>query len=198
MIKKIVILVLIFNLISIIQSCCTEEYEYKWTDVRIDILDNAGELPILTTNYPVNKKALGFRIALSDTAIQIVQGFRLMNTTYATSCGQNYTRTHNLVSLKIKTLFEYSQKYPGGSDITGLFMGRESENTKSAYASIEDTISKINEKPRTYSTVYTGYIDFDLYLLDTTAITGEQRFEVELKMSDGTVFTQQTDTIALY
>ncbi len=193
MIKKVLIIILAFNVISLIQSCCTEEYQYKWTDFSIGILDNSGEYPVLIENKEVNKKALGLRVTFQDTVIYLAQNFKLMNECYATSCGETYTRTNNLSTIKIITVLDYSSKYPKDSDITKLFMARESGNTKSPYISIAQIISNVNGSSYNY-----GYRDFDLYLIDTTAIIGEQRFEVQLTMSDGNIFIQESETLKFY
>lgn len=194
MIKKVLIIILTINLITLIQSCCTEEYQYKWTDFSIGILDNSGEYPVLTDNKEVNKNALGLRITLQDTVMYLAQNFTLVNECYATSCAEEYTRINNLSSIKIITLLDYSSKYPKDSDITQLFMARESGNTKSTYISIDQIISNVNGSSHTYN----GYSDFDLYLIDTTALIEEQRFKVQLTMSDGNIFTQESDTLKFY
>lgn len=194
MIKKVFIIILTVNVISLIQSCCTEEYQYKWTDFNFEIIDNAGDYPVLTDNKEVNKKALGFRVTLQDTVMYLAQNFKLVNECYATSCAEKYTRTHNLSSIKIKSLLVYSQKYPKDSDITELFMARDSENSKGTYITIEEIISKVNESSHDYN----GYNNFDLYLIDTTGLIGAQRFEVQLTVSDGNIFVQESDTLTLY
>ncbi len=194
MIKKALIIILTVNVISLIQSCCTEEYQYKWTDFNFEIIDNTGEYPVLTDEKELNKNALGFRVTLQDTVMYLAQSFKLINECYATSCSEKYTRTHNLSSIKIKSLLEYSQKYPKDSDITELFMARDSENSKGTYISIEEIISKVNESFHNYN----GYNNFDLYLIDTTAVIGEQRFEMQLTMSDGNILIQKSDTLTLY
>lgn len=194
MIKKVLIVILAVNVISLIQSCCTEEYQYKWTDFSLNILDNSGEYPVLIENKEVNKNALGLRVTLQDTVIYFAQNFKLMNECYATSCAEKYTRIHNLSTIKIITLLDYSSKYPKDSDITKLFIARESGNTKSLYISIDQIISNVNGSSHNYN----GYSDFDLYLVDTTATIGEQRFEVQLTMSDGNIFIQESDTLKFY
>lgn len=194
MIKKALIILLALNVISLIQSCCTEEYQYKWTDFSIDVIDNTGESLLITENKEVNKKALGFRVTLQDTVMYLAQSFKLMNECYATSCAEEYIRVHNLSSIKIKTIFDYSSKYPKDSDITNLFMARESGNTESAYISIDQIISNVNGSTHSYN----GYSNFDLYLIDTTANIGEQIFEIQLTTSDKNLFIQKTDTLILY
>lgn len=194
MIKKVLILIVTVYVISLIQSCCTEEYQYNWKGFSINILDNTGEYPELIVNKEVNKNALGFRITFQDTVIYWAKNFKLMNECYATTCAQKYTRTHNLSTIKIKNLLVYSAKYPKDSDITHLFMARESGNSKSSYISIDQIISTVNGSSYNYN----AYSNFDLYLLDTTAIIGEQKFEVQLIMTDGNVFKQETETLILY
>ena len=117
MFKKVLIIVNSFNLISLLQSCCTEEYEYMWNDFSLGIIDNSGKYPVLNDNNEVNKNALGFRVTFQDSVIYIAQNINLMSTSYATSCNEEFTRTHGLQSAKIKTLLAYSEEYPADSDI---------------------------------------------------------------------------------
>lgn len=194
MIKKALIIIVTVGVISLIQSCCTEEYRYKWTNFYFEIIDNTGEYPVLTDEKEINKNALGFRVTLQDTVMYLAQNFKLINACYSTSCAEEFTRPHNLSSVKIKSLLEYSENYPKDSDITELFMARDSDNFNSTYISIEEMISKVNESSYNYN----GYINFDLYLTDTTAIIGEQRFDVQLTLSDGNIFRQESDTLILY
>lgn len=194
MLKKTLIIIVAFTIIAIINSCCTEEYEYKWTDFKIDIIDNTGKYPTISTQSKLNKKALGFRIVLQDSVMMVAQNFQLLSQCYATTCAERYTRTHNLSSIRIKTLFKYSNKYPKNSDITDLFMAREHENQKGLYISLKQIISKINGSTRQYD----SNTSFDLFLMDTNALNGLQRFEIDLEMSDGDKFTHETDTLTLF
>ena len=193
MIKKALLILLIINTISIIQSCCTEEYRYKWTGFKVGVIDNSGAFPELTNDRKVNKNALGFRITFLDTVF-FAQMFKLINECYATSCAEEYTRIHNLSTVKIKTLFDYSQEYAKNSDVSELFMARETENTKAKYISIDEMILKANERARNYRIPN----DFDLYLIDTASSGGEQQFEIVLSLSDGTSYNNMTDTLMLY
>lgn len=194
MIKKVFIIAIAFNLISLLQSCCTEEYDYMWNDFSLTVIDNSGNYPALTDGNEINKKALGFRVTLQDSVIYLAQSIKLMNTCAATSCGEEYTRTHKLLSARIKTLLAYSEEYPEDSDITELFMARESEDSESTYISVDRIISTINANSKGYNISD----KFDLYLIDTTAYSGEQLFEIQLTLSDGLTFSQKTDTLTFY
>jgi hypothetical protein len=170
-----------------------DEYQYTWTDFTIDLVDNTGEFPKVTHGNSLNRNAVALRITFEDTVTFVAQSFKLMNECYATSCGESYNRTHDLLSIRIITLLEYSQNYPKDSDITELFKARESVVTKGPYISIDEIISKING-----GSLRNGGHNFDLFLIDTTAIIGQQRFEVQLTMSDGAVLTQMTPTLSLF
>jgi hypothetical protein len=193
MIKKSLIIVVFINSISIIQSCCTEEYRYEWTGFEIAVIDNSGEFPELTNNKQVDKNAFGFRITFLDT-VYLAQAFKLINACYATSCAEEYTRIHNLSSVKIKTIFDYSQKYAMNSDVSELFRARETGNNRTKYISIGQMISKLNESSRDYRVLN----DFDLYLIDTASFSREQQFEIVLSLSDGTSLQNRSDTLVFH
>ena len=190
MLKKTLTILLIINSVPIIQSCCTDEYQYEWTGFNIGVIDNSGEFSVLTNDPKVNKRALGFRITFRDT-VYLAQAFKLMNESYATSCGQEYTRTHNLSAVKIKTLSDYSQEYAMNADVSELFMAREAGNNRTKYLSIGEMILKVNDTSRNYRIAN----DFDLYLMDTTSISGQQQFEIVLSLSDGTSYANMTEIL---
>jgi len=193
MIKKISILIIIFHIASVFQSCCVEDYKFRWVDFNINVIDNSDEIPIITEEINLNKNALGFRIIMQDTVYwdDCCHNFSLINKCYATSCDRKDIPLHNLTEIQVITINDYSEDYPASSNITELFKARESQNTKSDYISIEKIISVINNHDN-----YT-FANFDLYLMDTNCISGEHIFEIILNFSDGVVITKQTNLLNL-
>lgn len=195
MIKKAIILLVIVHVFSIIQSCCTTEFEIAWNNFSIDILDNSGEYAVIDTTNEVNKKALGFRIALLDTSLyyHMASNFSFINTCNATSCASIFISSNKITSLKITDLCDYSNIYPKNSDITTFFKARISSNERGFYSPINSVITYMNK-----ASLYENENKFDLYLIDTTANIGNHKFEIEIQMSDGLVLKQTTDTLKLY
>ncbi len=194
MIKKALLIVIVVNLISTFQSCCSEDYTYKWTGFRVQMIDNSGIEPTISENKHIPKKALGLRISMLDTVFFIARNFKIINTCYATSCGESYTRLHDLNSIFIITLNDYSDHIPAETNITSLFRARLATDINKEYIPINDIVAEINN----------GYNhskqmpDFDLYLMDTSCIGGQQQFEISFILSDGSVFTKQTEIVELY
>lgn len=188
MIKKAIILILTAHVITILQSCCTDEFNYKWKGFNIDLIDNSGIDPRISENNVINKKALGMRITMADTIYQIAQSKIFNNSCYATSCGEKYIRVHDIRSLIIRTLNDYSPDYLSDSEITHLFKARIIENTRQDYIPIDEMLTLINQN-NTYSVFKT----FDIYLMDTTCIAGPQKFEIVFNLSDGNRLINQTN-----
>jgi len=198
MIKRILITLLVFHLLAIFQGCCPEmEREFRWFDFEIQILDNSGEIPIITEETNLNKNALGMRILLEPLMgynVNTVSSrkFKIISECYAISC-ENYKfiKLHKLIAIQVITVNDYSENYPANSDITELFKAREINKTKSDYTSIDNIISIINNKNDA-----TG--SFDLFLIDKNANSGEHIFEIRLKFSDDIEMVKQTATLNLY
>jgi len=200
MVKKAITLIFVGYLISIVQSCCTNELNCIWTDFNIQVIDNSGKEPIIWNGYKnINKKALGFRISMTDEFLYSAQ-LNMVTECCATSCGKNYTRLHTITSIVVKTMYDYSEKFPENSEITSLFVARNAEEIKEDYTTIDDIISYINKsKSIKYSeiTYRHGTENFDLYLMDDTCVGGQQKFEISIFLSDGTIFVKQTDDLLL-
>jgi hypothetical protein len=196
MIKKVTFLIFAVYLSSIIHSCCTEEYEYKWKGFEIQIIDNSGKEPVICDlNQIINKNALGFRILMNDTVFYTAQRFSVITECRATSCGQQYTRLHSMTSIAVKTIYDYSEKFPAESDITSLFKARISEKINEDYDTIDNMISSINATTNDWNQQKTA--DFDLYLLDNTCAGGKQKFEINILLSDGNMLAKQTDNLLM-
>ena len=196
MAKKVITLILAGYLFSIIQSCCINEYDCRWTGFEFQIINNSGKEPtIWDGNSIINKKAFGFRISMKDTVLYVAQRFSMIDECRATSCGIRLRRLHAATSIVIKTIYDYSDFFPANSDITSLFRARISENIKEDYATINDVISYINDPSN--NSYYKKTDDFDLYLIDNTCIGGQQKFEINIFLSDGTILKKQTDDLLL-
>ena len=200
MIKRILITLLVFHLLAIFQSCCVNEFKFRWDDFDIDILDNSGKIPIITEETNLNKNALGFRISMKILpegmpmpSIVSFPKIKFISECYATSCDNKWIKQHYLIEIQVITLNDYSDNYPANSDITELFKARKSDETKSDYTSLDNIISIINEQDDTY-----GGWKFDLFLMDKDAHSGEHIFEIRLKFSDDIEMIKQTATLNLY
>ena len=192
MVKKAIFLILAGYLISIIHSCCIEDYNGQWKRFKIQIIDNSGKEPIIWDgNSIINKKALGFRISMEDTVFRTAQNFNVITECQATSCRKRIHRLHAMTSIVIKSLYDYSDIIPAGSDITSLFKARIDKNKNEDYASISDIISFVNDPNNSY------YKIFDLYLMDNKCKGGLQKFEIRIFLSNGDIFVKQTDDILL-
>ena len=193
--KKVMFLFFAGFLFSIIQSCCTDEYIHKWSGFEIQIIDSSGNVPVICDDCVINNDALVFRISMNDTVLfDVAQNFNVISECKATSCGEKWTRPHDMTSIIVKTTYNYSENFPAGSDITSLFkariVGKENEN----YSTIEKVISLINSATQEFGFPRTH---FDLYLFDNTCIGGQQKFEIHILLSDKTVFVKQTEDLLI-
>ena len=193
MVKKAIMLIIAGYFISLTQSCCVNEYNCKWTGFNIQAIDNSGKEPIVRFNY-INKKALGFRISMTDTILHIAQRSNIIAECRATSCGIRLNKLHTMTSIVIKTIYDYSEVLPAGSDITFLFKARNAEKIKEDYVAIDDIISYINNTEISYGQKTD---DFDLYLIDDTCTGGLQKFEIRIFLSDGAILVKWTDNLLL-
>ena len=201
MTKKVMFLFIAGFLISIIQSCCTDYYTHKWSGFEIQTIDNSGEEPVICdVNRIISKDALGFRISMNDTVFygiaQNFKNFSLIADCKATSCGTEWSRPHNITSIIIKTIFDYSEEFPAGTDITSLFKARIVEGLSQNYNTIDDIIPHINSLKNSNGYSILSPI-FDLYLMDNTCIGGQQKFEISILLSDEKIFTKQTEDLNL-
>jgi len=121
----------------------------------------------------------------------------------ATSIDERYERIHTPVSITVKTIFDYSERFPAGSDITSLFKAsinrytifdfQYPEYVRRQYISINELILKLDELKNSWS----NHNMFHLYLMDNTYASGQQQFEIGIVMSDGAVFVQQTEKLMM-
>jgi hypothetical protein len=195
MVKKALLLIIAGYFVSIIQSCCTDEYKCKWTGFEIQVLDNSGKEPVIRDGNNINKKSLGFRISMTDSILYTAQKFNMVAECLATKCGVKLERLHSITSIVIITIYDYSKNLPAGSDITHLFKARIAENVKEDYKTINDVILQINDPNNNSYSEKTK--KFDLYLMDNMCIGGQQNFEINVFLSDGKVLVKQTNDILL-
>ncbi|MDR0364524.1 MAG: hypothetical protein LBH92_05865, partial [Bacteroidales bacterium] len=159
------------------------------------IIENSGKSPVLWQKNEINKKAFGIRISVVELFSDITQAKNeLVNQAAATTRAFEYKKIHDLIDIQVKTIYDYSEKYPAREDISDLFVGRMEQNRCENYSSVANLISEIN---RLSSSPYSDF-KFDLYLMDFTAYSQAQSFEIKLILSNGDELTNRTNDIIFY
>ena len=98
----------------------------------------------------------------------------------------NAVMNHTISSLSIKTIYDYSNDYLAGSDITALFLSEKYGKNESI--SIDELILLANNDVDRYSKIC-------FFLADDEYKAGKQKFEIRILLSDGKELVNQTDDL---
>jgi hypothetical protein len=185
---------IISSFLVLFLASCDQECYVKFVDFECNMLDFSIQEEPWNVHETINKDSLGISISMSNEIVKKQNG------------GCHYTFSINPVrSLSIKALYDYSDDFPAGSDITSLFQQKEyvssfdtSSFTLSPYTvvfiPVKEYIATLTNGESNYADAYTK---FYLQLLDTTSIRGKQKFEIAITLSDSTVLTHQTADLIL-
>ena len=202
LIKRVIFFILAaFFASSVLQNCRSNlEFYYKWNGFILQVVDYSERLPIvLDTDKVIDIETLGFQIVMTDTAWQVAQqiNFNLITECLAFQTDFLYHRLNNMVSITVKTIFDYSVDFPAGTDISALFEARSfhSANMYEEFYSIDELILFFNAITTERESQKNN--GFYLYLMDDACIGGQQKFEITIVLSDETVLIQQTDDLLL-
>jgi len=203
MVKKSLFIIFVGYFVSIVLSGCgnRETYEVWWTDFDIGVFDYLGDNPnfFIEPDYIIKKESfLVFRIFPKDDMKRIAQ---LSNSSLITNCmaltkAIDYKRIHTPISISVKTIYDYSESFPSGSDITVLFKGLKTFDrlmNKIEYYSIDEIISQLEILMKGVDGADNS---FNLCLVDDSSCSGgKQKFEFTFLMSDGVILVNQTDEL---
>ncbi len=180
--KKILLIISSFSLLLL--ASCDQDCIVKFVDFEFDILDFSISEEPWNVHEEINKDSLGISISMLE---DIVKKQHKNGGCYCTS-------SINSVSyLSIKALYDYSDDFPAGSNITSLFKQKEyAYDGSSIFIPVEEYIATL-----TNSASKNAYAHFSLRLLDTTCISDKQKFEITIGFSDSTIVTKQTNDLIL-
>jgi hypothetical protein len=110
-------------------------------------------------------------------------------------------RTNTITSITVKTMYDYSDVFPAGTDITSLFKAAHHHVvpiSQNPIMTIEALISDFkDEQTRMEQGGWCPTTNFFLFLTDDTGIGGKQRFEISITFDDGLVLVQETSGFML-
>jgi hypothetical protein len=95
-----------------------------------------------------------------------------------------------ITSITIKTMYDYSDDYLAGSDITALFRSK-------IYSYDDNDYVFISVKKFVDEHIREWHNQFYLYMMDDTCAGEKQKFEITIVLSDDTVLKQQTNELLL-
>jgi len=196
MIKRVILLILVMYSIPIVVSCVKNEYKVMWTGFDIRIIDTSeNEKTVIVIGNIVNKNTFGIEIFMEGINIDVTnKDFGIIAECKAAT--NSFRRGHSMCSITIKTLYDYSDNYPSGSDITSLFkvgkiyLSRYQDDKN--ISTIDELIYATKNISRTVS-----YDWFDLHLMDNSCVGGQQKFEITIILSDETVLVRQTNNLIM-
>lgn len=178
MFRKIFLTIGLFIIADLIVACCEEEpLCFNVTNASIENLDNSGPKAELQTGNSIPAKAFALKLAIeSEETICYLKNFS--NRAYATSCRQDVTMKQQVESVKIFSDQGFSPEFPAGSDLTPAFKG--------------DFFNVNTDLKENY-----GYYEQILYLIKMPDSVRSYRFIFNVKLTDGTMFTDTTSTVFL-
>ena len=181
--KKLTILLIIGYFTMIFNSCSFSEIDQnctaKFTDFEILILD-FSKTPIWETNDVINKDSFGFQINMKDVVVE---------KPYKNLGCYEISHNNSISSLTIKTIYDYSDIIPAGSDITELFAAKNQYYT-SEFITIDKLIPDLENFRNNIN-------HYHFYLIDDTCKSGQQNFEITIILSDNTVLVKQTGNLLI-
>ena len=214
MVKRALIFLFVLSVISIgLHGCWWSrwrgfEVSYKWVDFEIRPM----RIKTHSWSYPqfyekgdiIPKNNLAFLIMMTYDELrrrELAQhtNFNVITKAMAWSQPDNrYIRTHSITSISVKTIYDYSDIFLSGADVTSLF--RPSFHwcgidPLTHIITFETLIAHIEDRQVRYG--WGAAFGFYLFLMDDTSIGGKQRFEIRITLDDGTVLVRETDDLML-
>lgn len=203
--KKAFLFLLIVNIIRIIPGCCTCDDSailFNFTKMDIVNLDNSGDWAVTTSIDTMKAGALAFEIALYDSLGYYYAQDLQLNTpgfssakAFSCDCSFPLQASQYLTSLSITTLNAITTEIPAGSDVSGLFVARPTNNSSSGsslYITLESLCNQTNGK-----TYYdSGVESFGLFLTVPVAFSQAQ-FVISATFSDDRELKDTTRLITI-
>ena len=199
--KKVVFLLLFPLLAEVVVSCCNcvEPVIQRYTNKTISVtnLNNSGAAPESTNADTVVKRAFGIRVLLERERLACLEKKMpslFMQSAYAFSCGcepaLQYLPKDSIESISIYTLNEFDNSHAAGADVSDYFKVYGDYH----FRTIENYVK--NTSPTLFNDQdLKPQIDF--LLMTAPAVSGEHRFRVQIKLSDGRILQSESSPIKL-
>ena len=205
--KKLIILffllVPIANLLFYSCDCDVEQFvNYSHKALFLKNLDNSGEYAIESESLHLNKNAYGIRLYLQIEEEGIVAPTTQTNSIFVQSanatslepCPYVYQAVDSIVSIQVFTINDFDHLHTANSEITEYF------KVAQTYLSVENYVTNLTHTQTLRDDgllIHYGKIEIDLMLFTTPTINNTHQFKVQVKLSDGRVFEEQTTEIEL-
>ena len=207
MIKRAFIFLVALSVISIISHSCILrkrfEIAYEWVDFTARPMRTSSSwCPVL---WGPAFAAIGDTIAKNDFAFYITMenerlrrkrlaqhgSFSVIPKAMATRLPDvSFIRTNTISSITVKTMYDYSDSFLAGADITSLFEAAHHRYVRqNEIMTIEALISYFKNRQTRMGQGNTT--NFFLFLMDDTSIGGKQRFKITITLDDGLVLVQE-------
>jgi len=200
--KKVMLIMALAVIIRLIPGCCdcdesTIPFNFNKTDIVN--LDNSGEWAVTTNSDTMKPGAVAFEVALFDSLGYFYAPEPSLNSigfgqakAMSCDCSIPFSANQNLTSIRITTLYALTPEIAAGSDVSGLFVARLTNNssTGSLYSSLE-SICRQTEGKTYYDS---GVESFGLFL--TIPVGNDRvRFAISFQLSDNTILNDTTGLI---
>lgn len=182
-------------------SCCDcdepQFFKYTNSSLQVQNLDNRGQAPIIA-NGTALKKAYGIRMTVHcETTASIQSRFSFLNAAYAFSCRCEdpiqYLAKDSIVGLRIITLNRFDAEHEAGSDVSDHFK----LNMLNTQYSFIDISQYLKQDAHVFYMNGDKNIVLDALLIQYPDQSGSNHFRIEMDLSDGRNFVQETDSIDL-
>jgi len=184
-ITKYILITILLGSFSLLTSCVIDQIcDVKINDFEIQTIDKSQE-DWWNIENAINQDSLSFTIHLYE---QVVRKKHKNKGCYEL-CYVNF-----IDSVKIKTLYDYSDIFLAGADVTSLFKGEKyyldsSSSLQSVFIPIEELIVNLRKND--------NFNNFGLFWRDKSFKEKKQKFEISIFLSDNTVITHQTNDLIL-
>lgn len=198
--KKIIFILLLPLILEIVVSCCecVDPIFQNYTNKAISInnLDNSGKEPIVSASTAIIKTAYGIRIQLHREKIACIEGPNsiFIQSAFATSCDcpppYQFLPKDSITTIKILSLNDFNSNHSANSEISDYFKVFNHYSFSTIQEYLKNTRSVLN-----YESEFE--IKIDLLLMTAPTINNQQKFRVQITLSDGRILEQETSIIEL-
>jgi hypothetical protein len=207
--KVLILLVLPFAA-QVIVACCGECLDtilknYSNKIMTVANLDNSGIQPVVTNSSSVSKDAYGIKINIQRELVACAEKSMLtfFSSAYAWSCQCPPTLAmvakDSIISFKVFTVYDFDADHPANSDVSEFFRVPEFNvyNTIPEYLNFQSRFAYYQYSYPKWTLFDDEQLDFEITLLLMTPpkIKTTNQFKIEITLSDGRIFEQETTEI---
>jgi hypothetical protein len=207
MIKKVIIILLLPIVAEVVIACCDcldpVKKTYSNEAFIINYLDNSGASPVATTAGSVPKDAFGIRLQFQREIVachyRMIPTFFQSAYAFSCDCPPDYQifPKDSVLSIKIFTQYDFDAGHAADSDISDYF----SIYHPHSFTSIDKYLKpEIDYDGNSTLVLYRNEdltTDLDLLLMTAPSTNTTHQFKVQITLSDGRVFEDETTEIDL-